>query len=72
MLVFKKWEEKRVVSQEEKLVFESMFLTNLFQILPQSYMWEMTLRARGDSAEIKQQEGIQNTCQEKSTHLIKI
>lgn len=25
----------------------------------------MTLRARGDSAEIKQQEGIQNTCQEK-------
>lgn len=56
MLVFKKW--GRIVRQEEKLVFESMFLTNLFQILPQSYMWEMTLGAKGDGAEIKQQEGI--------------
>jgi len=38
MLVFKKWGAKRTVSQEEKLVFESTFLTNLFRILPQSYM----------------------------------
>lgn len=49
---------KRLVSQEEKLLFESMFLTNSYRILPQSYMWEMTLRLKGDGAEIKQQEGI--------------
>lgn len=46
------------LSQGEKLVFESTFLTNLFRILPQSYMWEMTFRAKGDGAEIKLQEGI--------------
>lgn len=58
MLVLKNWGEKILGSQEEKLVFESTFLTNLFWILPQSYMWKMTLRAKGDGAEIKQQEGI--------------